>query len=56
MAESPAEEVRVKEKASRCLVTVKTVVRKLLRTSESLKGYRFIWKVLRDRYQIFVRR
>lgn len=36
--------------------TVKTVVRKLLRTSESLKGYRFIWKVLRDRYQIFVRR
>ena len=32
--------------------TVKTVVRKLLRTSESLKGYSFIWKVLRDRYQI----
>ncbi len=36
--------------------TVKTVIRKILRTSDNCMGYRGIWKVLRDRYKLFVKR
>ena len=36
--------------------TVRTVITKILRTSESCRGYRAIWKVLRDRYKVIVRR
>ena len=35
---------------------VKAVIKKLLRTSVSLGGYRTMWKILRDKYKIIVRR
>lgn len=36
--------------------TVKAILRKLLRSSECLKGYRSVWKTLRDKYGVHVRR
>ena len=38
------------------VATVKAVIVKFLRTSENCKGYRYIWKTLRDRYKLFVNR
>ena len=38
------------------LSDVKLLIRRLLRTSDGIRGYRAVWKILRDRYRIIVRR
>lgn len=35
---------------------VKALILKVLETSEKLKGYRAVWKLLRDKYNCIVRR
>ena len=36
--------------------TVKVIVTKLLRSSHNLRGYRSVWKYIRDSYKMVVRR